>query len=502
MKIALIRFRLRAGARRTIPWHFSFYKDILLRSGFEVDIIDDQVENLGVAKLAEIVIERGYDLVGTGGIGSAYLPLRDFCSEVKAKRPEAFIVPGGQIVADWAFILESCKIDAVAQGEGEITLEKLAKAIDEESDWRSIPGIAYRRDGKNIENPPEELIGLDELPPYHFGHIDVSKYDTTVPDSFLVDEHAKELKAQGQKFLYVFTARGCPYNCFFCYRHIKGYRTYSPEKLDEMFSFLTRQGFRFFAFGDECITAKKSNLKNICELAKKYGFYWTSSGRADQVSPSIMAYLKEHNCKGLQIGVESFDQDMLTAMRKKTTPQQNIDAMNLCYEYGLQTVLQLVIGMPGEDRKTILNTRRGLWSCHFRHADVAVAILNPYPGSPAYWYGLEKGIIKNRGKVHQQFADKGEIVVNFSKLGIRELAAWRDWIPCEATLSNMLKERKFGFNRELVSKVRCFLRSYIKLLPNPLAFMMFNVYLLRGASHWFASAPKPNHGVNTAELEA
>ncbi|MFA6567553.1 MAG: radical SAM protein [Victivallales bacterium] len=484
MNIALIRFRKRENARQTIPWHFSFYKDIIEPFGHKVDIIDDQVEEFGIDKLVEISISNRYRIIGTGGIGTTYNELMDFSEKIKRRSPDTIIIVGGQITADYELIMKTCPVDIIVRGEGEITLPKIVEAVSQNKDIKDIPGIIFRRNGKLFINDHEKLIHMDGLPDYNFKNIDINKYDTSVSDYFLVDEKAVSLKKQGFKALYVFIARGCPYSCFFCYRHLKGYRSYGRERLDNILSGIKEKGFSFLSFGDECITANKENLLNVCELAKKYDIYWITSARADRLDKETMTLLKTHNCVGLQVGIESFDKTMLVAMNKRTTPRQNIDAMNILYEYRLRTVLQIVSGSPGENRKTILNTRQGMWSCFFMEDKIASAILNPYPGSPAYYYGIEKGLIKDKEWVHRNFSSKGEIIVNFSEMSIRELKTWQVWFFVEAALSYRVKNMRLIINRSLLTKIRAFLSNYYKLTREPLNFISFNCYLLMGFKYW------------------
>ena len=41
---------------------------------------------------------------------------------------------------------------------------------------------------------------------------------------------------------------------------------------------------------------------------------------------------------------------MLDVMDKKTTVQENINAIKLCYKYNIFTIIGLVIGMPWRNR--------------------------------------------------------------------------------------------------------------------------------------------------------
>ncbi len=490
MKTALIRFQQRRGATVSIPWHFSFYKDILEAQGHVVDIIDNQIEEYTIEHLVELVAENEYDLVGTGGIGTTYRPLKAFCDGLKQVKPEVFVVVGGQVIADYEFILQTCNVDVLVQAEGDVTLPKLIGALEGDGEWKKIPGIIYLENGNVIHTEPERPVRLDDLPGYNLKNIKIGKYQTAVPSYFVVDECSRKLKEKGFKYLSIFLARGCPYNCFFCYRHLKGYRTYSRQRLETILESLKESGFSFFSFSDECLTGNKKNLKEVCGLAKKHDLYWVANARSDHLNDDILSMMKSHNCVGVQVGVESFDDRMLAVMNKKTTPQQNIDAMNLLYRYGLRTVLQLVIGAPGENRRTLFNTRRGMWSCYFPTDTIACAILNPYPGSPAYYFGLENGYITDKAKINTEFSSKQKVVVNFSELSTRELLAWRELMHVEAALSWRVKKRRIALSKNFIAKLRRFFHYYRALIKEPLNFVMFTFYVFRGAAYWLRPAPQ------------
>jgi anaerobic magnesium-protoporphyrin IX monomethyl ester cyclase len=489
MKIALVRFYQRKGSTGTIPWHYSFYKTILEKEGHCVDIFDNQVLQLSVGDLVDAVLDTDAEVIGVGGIGTVYNPLKKFCNKIKKINTSILIVVGGHITADYDFLLRKVSIDVVVRGEGEVTLQNIVSSVADGKDWFDVKGIAYLKNGVLRETQQEKLIAMDVLPDFCVEHFEMAKYKSSVDDTFIIDDKAKMLKENGDLQLSIFLARGCPFNCFFCYRHIPGYRYYSRERLEYILKYFKGKGYSFFSFGDECVTANKKNLKNICELALENNIYWGTSGRVDQLSHEVLRLLAEHNCAFLQFGVESFDQSMLDQMNKKTTVKQNVDAMNLSYQYGISSVLLLIIGTPGEDRATILNTRSGMWECFLPHDRIQCAILNPYPGSPAYYYGIENGYIGDREKIHSEFSDKNEIIINFSKLSILELKAWQRWLPCEAAISYRLKKRKLLFNRNFCSRFKQFLLCYSRLLREPGNLCMFTLYLLKGIRYWVKPLP-------------
>jgi radical SAM superfamily enzyme YgiQ (UPF0313 family) len=178
-------------------------------------------------------------------------------------------------------------------------------------------------------------------------------------------------------------------------------------------------------------------------------------------------------------------------MYKKVSPQQNINAMNMLYQYGIFCRLALVIGVPGEDRETIFNTRKGLWSCYFFGDIIDCAYLTPFPGSPSYNYGLKNGYIRDARFVHEELIEKNDLVVNFSKLSILELTAWHNWLYCEAAISHRIKHYALNIDQPFLILLKEYLNSYFKLLfEEPVNFLMFNLYIFKGFSYWLKPVKK------------
>lgn len=490
MNILLIRFLQRQGASGIIPWHYLFFKDILEAKGHRVTILDNQIHGYSLEQMLEMVRSQAIDVVGTGGIGTVYSPLAAFCRGLKRELPAVKLVVGGHIVADHDFLLRDLPIDVVVKGEGEITLLRLVEAWAGGADWKGIPGIAYLDGPDVVVNPKEEYVDLNTLPEVSFKDIDLDAYKQQVSAHFIVDDTSAALHKISDKHIAFYLARGCPYNCFFCYRHMPGYRCYNRENIEKILTCFKENGFSFLSYGDECITANKQNLRNVCELSKKLDIYWNTSGRVDHVNDEVLKMLAEGNCVGLQYGVESFDETMLDRMNKKTSPAQNIEAINKSYQWGMFTVLQLVIGAPGENRQSLFNTRKGMWSCHFPADKIAVAVMNPYPGSGAYWYCLEKGLITDKKAAHEEFSDKATLVVNMSELSDRELKAWMALLHVEAAASFRVKHRMWLLNASLLSRVLHLGRTWAELLAEPANFLGFTASVLKGASYWFKPLPR------------
>jgi radical SAM superfamily enzyme YgiQ (UPF0313 family) len=492
MKILLTRLRGKQGFKRHIPWHYGFYKDLLETEGHTFDFIDNQVEEYTVQELVDIVLDNNYSLACVSGVAFIYNDLKVFVELLKAKRKDILVVVGGHVVADHEFILNSCPVDIVVFGEGEVTIPKIVSCIEANDSLDAVPGIAFKKDNEVFLTEREKQYAvMDDLPLVNPESFKLDKYNSKINAICLIDENAIRFKEEGHKAASFIASRGCTHTCFFCYRHQKGYRSYSKGRLEENIKVLKDSNYSFLLFSDELMTADEKRLKDLCGLMKKYGIYWIGSGRANQITIEIVEMLKESNCCQFFVGVESFDPKMLKQMYKKVTPQQNITAVNMLYQYGIFCRLALIIGVPGEDRQTIYSTRQGLWSCYFFGDIIDCAYLSPFPGSPSYYFGLKNGYIKDARYVHEELIEKNDLVINFSKLSNLELAAWHNWLYCEAAISHRVKHYALNIDQPFLIILKEFLISYSKLLfKEPVNFLMLNLYILKGFNYWLKPVKK------------
>jgi radical SAM superfamily enzyme YgiQ (UPF0313 family) len=279
------------------------------------------------------------------------------------------------------------------------------------------------------------------------------------------------------------------------------WRRCSKENLERTLRYIKDNYFSFILFNDEILTVNKRFLAELCDITKKYDIYWSSQARADHITPEIAQMLRDGNCVHLSIGVESFDQHTLNEMRKKTTVEQNINAINLCYQYGIYHSLSYVLGMPGEDRKVIFNNRKGIWKSYFASDIINCAFLNPYPGTSAYYYGLNKGYISDKKYVHEKLVNKEGLFTNFTELSMIELEIWKHWVIVEAAISYRIKHSVFNITLPFLEKIKSFLKSYLTFFyEEPINFLVFNIYLLKGFVYWLKPVQKMKYGESAKTL--
>ncbi len=248
-------------------------------------------------------------------------------------------------------------------GEAEHTLPDLV----DDKNVESIPGLLYYNDGQWTENPMEFIWDLDTLPyPTYrtWDRIDRSAFPYLMVHS-----------------------RGCPYRCTFCsVPKINGrkFRKRSPEgTVDELRHARKEYVFRDFEFLDDNLTLDLDHAKRVCEALIQanlgVGWYANNGIRADRLDKELAGLMKRAGCKGVAIGVESADDEVLKAIKKGETVDQLFRGIRLLKEAGITVGGHFIVGLPGDTLDTVKKSIRfkdevGLDYAYFNQ-------LVPYPGT-------------------------------------------------------------------------------------------------------------------------
>jgi radical SAM superfamily enzyme YgiQ (UPF0313 family) len=92
--------------------------------------------------------------------------------------------------------------------------------------------------------------------------------------------------------------------------------------------------------------------------------------------------------------MESGSQRMLDAMNKKTTVAQCARACQLTRKYGMLSHSSWIVGYPGETPESAAETLDFIRANH--PSTVNIAVLRPYPNTPAYETARESGNLVGR----------------------------------------------------------------------------------------------------------
>jgi radical SAM superfamily enzyme YgiQ (UPF0313 family) len=307
----------------------------------------------------------------------------------RRKRP-TFIVAGGpqltESPASAALALRCGLFDAVVEGEGEETLRVLYTAFCENGRKRveGIAGTAYvdSQSGKLVRLP-RPLLKLSAVP--------VPSFDEMAIDEYQIDDD-RTLPFQ--------LSRGCTDKCTFCsewvfwQRFRPGTSNNAAAGVEDLRS---RYGATYIAFTDSLLNGSAGRLEAFAEetLRQQTRIRWGGFMRAD-MTESLARLLHRAGCREAFVGVESFDDDTLSAMNKRRTEADNVDALRAFMKAGIFVVAGLIPGFPGDSRKAFLHSVaqiRALQSEFPGRLRVNTEVFRVSPGLPLFRnldaYGLK-----------------------------------------------------------------------------------------------------------------
>lgn len=188
----------------------------------------------------------------------------------------------------------------------------------------------------------------------------------------------------------MFTSRGCPMACAFCESGRNGiiwdrFVRYEPiETVETQICEIRDLGFTGVMFYDDILPLNKPRMLLILELLKKYDLIWRCFVRTDVInSQGGFDYLKLMADAGLVevlAGVESADDNIKDGIYKGTTIEQDTHVLYWCKQLGIKFKASFVLGLPGENRRSMEATRD--WILKHRPDRVDVNTLIPFPGTP------------------------------------------------------------------------------------------------------------------------
>lgn len=322
--------------------------------------------------------------------------VKEYIHEVN---PQAFCIFLGPGATYFSGNFLTADKDIVVRGEPEDTVKELIPLIDKNENWKDIKGVSFfdSLTGKMVNNPPRPLIkNLDELPfpAIHF----IEKYTFSNP------------KIKVSPYMTMVTSRNCPFKCIYCVpssltfaREIEykqsnnnkkppiGFR--SEENVIAEIEEFAQKGYKAIGFMDDNFIVTKKRLKAIGEVLKKHNFLWGCQARVDAINEDVARMLSEYKCCYVDLGVESFNDDILKYIKKDITSKQIYEALDLLKKYNVPVKLNILIGTsPLETEETIKDTLRQ--AKKLKADQVMFNIVSPFPGTEFYAQAKENGWIE------------------------------------------------------------------------------------------------------------
>ncbi|MDD1774756.1 MAG: B12-binding domain-containing radical SAM protein [Methanobacterium sp.] len=363
------------------PLGIAYIAAVLESDGFEVKIIDAPAVEMDYESIQNEVALYSPDVVAITSVTPTLPSALKVASMSREACPGALIVLGGyHPTFTYQELLKNDFIDLVVRGEGEYTMLELVQTLKNDGDLRNVKGIATR-DFTTTARPVIE--DLDTLP-YPARHLlpmdDYQIMNMKLPIGTLI------------------SGRGCPYQCSFCASsamHGQKLRLRSAGGVvDEMEHLVNDHHSEMLAFMDDTFCLNKKRINQICDEIKERNFdnYWGCTARVDTISEDLLRKMKEAGCITLFLGVESADQQNLNQVNKNITISKIKKTFELTRKLGVRTIASVVLGMPGDTRKSIENTIRFVKKLEPNYAIFSLA--TPYPGTDFYLQSNDDRLLK------------------------------------------------------------------------------------------------------------
>jgi len=332
------------------PLGLGYLGSVLVENGFEVRIVDMDVENVNVDQLEDMLSSFCPSVVGISTTTLTYKNSLRVAKTVKRVIPECLVCLGGPHVSvSYKEALGYPFVDVVVRGEGEEAFLELCLDVANGKELpRALPGTSWRtEDGVAVFPSRPRIENLDRLP---------------FPARHLMPLHCYNIPGT------IVTSRGCPFACGFCAGPMVLGRKYvarsAQNVVKEVQICVDLFHLTSFYFVDDTMTHNTKRLLAISDglshvkipssLGRK--LKWTCESRADVVSLEILQAMKAGGCTTIQFGMESGSQELLDQLGKKVTLEQIKQAVIWSREAGISPVLSMVFPHPNETEKTFKET--------------------------------------------------------------------------------------------------------------------------------------------------
>jgi magnesium-protoporphyrin IX monomethyl ester (oxidative) cyclase len=336
----------------------------LERAGHEVRILD-----LQIFKHQDYQNQlRAFhpDAIGFGVNYLANVPeVIDLSKLARDLFPDTFIFCGGHSIS---FIAEEVlrhgdgAIDAIVQGEGEITVPKLLANLPRVD---GIPGVATRNG-----NGPKSSMMTD--------------INDIRPARHLTRRRRKYFIGELDPCASIEFSRGCPWDCSFCSAwtfYGRSYRKADPAVVAEEMKTIREPNL--FIVDDVAFIHPDHGMAIADEMERRKirkRFYLET--RCDTLirNEEVFSRWAKLGLSYMFLGLESLDAEQLKIFRKRSTPNQNFQALEIARKLGIDVAINLITD-PSWTREQFEHARE--WATKVPEV-VHLTVATPYPGTELF----------------------------------------------------------------------------------------------------------------------
>ncbi|MFA4884204.1 MAG: radical SAM protein [Candidatus Margulisiibacteriota bacterium] len=396
------------------PQGLGYIAAVLLKAGHEVEIYSQDQHHYPESHLQAHLDKNRYDFIGVSVVGGYYqyrklLKISEAIN--RAKNRPFYIIGGHGPSPEPEYFLKKTGADAVVIGEGERTIIELLEAVAQRLPLKEVKGIASREGDKVVVNERRPLIeDIDSIPFPAYELFPIEYY------RLLRMPHA----TNADFVMPILSGRGCTFECNFCYRMDKGFRPRRSDSIIEEIELLKRKfGITYIAFGDELLMSSVARTEELCRafIKAQLNIKWDCNGRLNYAKPDLLKLMKEAGCVFINYGIESMDEKALRAMNKALTVKQIITGIENTLAAGISPGYNIIFGNIGENAESLRLGMEFLLKYDDHSQLRTIRPVTPYPGSPLYYYAIEKGLLKDCADFYENKHTNSDLLsVNFTEM--------------------------------------------------------------------------------------
>lgn len=435
MKVLLIYPPRRADTYFFPPLSLLYVANAIRAIGHEAQIIDIPYllekfpKKFGLLNnsLFDYIAQQEFDVLGLGGVVSTYFFYDNFVKRIRKAKKEVPIVVGGSVGVPIKDVwLKHAPVDFLVEGDGETPIQRLLNYIEGKCDIRNVPGLYYLKDGKYESNLPEVIADLDLIPFLSYDEIDYEYYIdelTKWVEDIIPDRNSGNVGKL--RLLPLLTSRGCPFSCNFCFHFNKTYRYHSTKYMIDYLKFLKQKyNINCLYIIDDLFICNRQRTIELCDAIQKTNlslYFVAGGGKPSLVTLEMLQSMKKAGFIRFSYGIESGSQKMLDVMKKRTTVEQNLNAIKLTKKVGIPVTANMVVGMPGENAQTLEETKSFLINTNLNTKQFYFAWATAYPGTALFEFMKEKNLVSDTREYLLKVGSIGNYIYNFSELPLRIL---------------------------------------------------------------------------------
>jgi radical SAM superfamily enzyme YgiQ (UPF0313 family) len=268
--------------------------------------------------------------------------------------PGTVMVWGGYFASNqYRVVLESGLVDFVINGPGDHAFPELIDALENGQPYEGVRSLIFRREGKIIKTPKEDLVDQAGLPPLPYDGL----------DRFYPMQRYLGKTYLGTRTLAYHSSMGCPFTCSFCavvpiFEARWKART-ALQVYEDVRYVKNKWGANAIEFHDNNFFVSEKRVAEFSKLIMDDDMIWWGEGRIDTINKykdETLALMRESGCKMIFFGAETGNDEILKKMDKggtQTGAQIRAFAARMA-KFDIIPEYSFVLGLPAETPQKVM----------------------------------------------------------------------------------------------------------------------------------------------------